>query len=368
MGTSLTGTTPASTYDSLLKTTDNGPITTGLKVITDGLGNDTPLALSSSQVQIGGGWTLSGNNINNLTSSNIQYVGNFFLWSAPAQTSISLSGSTGNLSLQKDSAQLGMTGNSQRIDFSGTNASLNFTNSNSAINLSATTAAINISSGTINTRNLTLTNGGQLGVANTNNTISLVNGSGASGQVLAKRAAGGYEWITPSSGASWTYSTFTVSTAPNNFSAPTFSTKKLGTQVWQQGQMTCTTATSIQNSATLNGPSFGYLGTFVQDFNAYPQFSPSDEQIGIYSSSPYYMFAFYTNSIGRWSLDRNTSGTSAATYNHKGSGTIIQGYWTYTTPSSAFNFPIIILYADSATSVSVSVGDVVTMEFNYRTI
>jgi len=50
----LTGQTIAATYDALLKVTDNGPITSSLKLITDGLGNNTALSLSSSAATITG--------------------------------------------------------------------------------------------------------------------------------------------------------------------------------------------------------------------------------------------------------------------------------------------------------------------------
>jgi hypothetical protein len=48
MGTTLTGTTPATTYDSLIKVTDNGPLSGTLKKLTDGLGNDSSLSLSTT--------------------------------------------------------------------------------------------------------------------------------------------------------------------------------------------------------------------------------------------------------------------------------------------------------------------------------
>lgn len=54
MGNTLTGTTIAAGYDSLLKTTDNGPITSTLKTITDGLGNDSQLQLSTSKTKANG--------------------------------------------------------------------------------------------------------------------------------------------------------------------------------------------------------------------------------------------------------------------------------------------------------------------------
>ena len=52
MGTTLTGTTPQDTYDSLIKVTDNGPISGTAKYLSDGLGNDSALALSTGEVGI----------------------------------------------------------------------------------------------------------------------------------------------------------------------------------------------------------------------------------------------------------------------------------------------------------------------------
>jgi hypothetical protein len=54
MGTTLTGTTPQDTYDSLIKVTDNGPISGTLKKLTDGLGNDSSLSLSTGAATITG--------------------------------------------------------------------------------------------------------------------------------------------------------------------------------------------------------------------------------------------------------------------------------------------------------------------------
>lgn len=50
MGTSLNGLTPASTYQGLLKTTDNTAISSTVKRVTDGAGNDTGLLLSNQSV------------------------------------------------------------------------------------------------------------------------------------------------------------------------------------------------------------------------------------------------------------------------------------------------------------------------------
>jgi hypothetical protein len=48
MGTTLTGTTPATTYDSLIKVGDNGPIDGTLQRLSDGLGNYLPLLVSTT--------------------------------------------------------------------------------------------------------------------------------------------------------------------------------------------------------------------------------------------------------------------------------------------------------------------------------
>jgi hypothetical protein len=53
MGTSLTGLTPATTYDALIKIGDNGPLSATGKFLSDGLGNDSALALSTSKVGVG---------------------------------------------------------------------------------------------------------------------------------------------------------------------------------------------------------------------------------------------------------------------------------------------------------------------------
>ena len=54
MGTTLTGTTPQDTYDSLIKVTDNGPLSGTLKALSDGLGNDSTLSLSTTAASIAG--------------------------------------------------------------------------------------------------------------------------------------------------------------------------------------------------------------------------------------------------------------------------------------------------------------------------
>ena len=64
MGTSLTGLEIRDTYDALLKITDNGPLSGSLKTLTDGLGNDSALALSTGAIQVTGINSTSANNVN----------------------------------------------------------------------------------------------------------------------------------------------------------------------------------------------------------------------------------------------------------------------------------------------------------------
>jgi hypothetical protein len=53
MGTTLNGTTPQNTYPSLIKVGDNGSLSGTAKVLSDGEGNDSVLALSTTAVGIG---------------------------------------------------------------------------------------------------------------------------------------------------------------------------------------------------------------------------------------------------------------------------------------------------------------------------
>ena len=67
MGTSLSGLTPKDTYPALLKTTANTAIDATLRTISDGLGNDTPLQLSTLRVGV-----KSDSTVTTQTSSVIQ--------------------------------------------------------------------------------------------------------------------------------------------------------------------------------------------------------------------------------------------------------------------------------------------------------
>jgi hypothetical protein len=69
MGTTLTGTTPQDTYDSLIKVTDNGPLGATNKLLTDGLGNDSAFYLGTAGVAIKATSVLSFNGPSDTTHS-----------------------------------------------------------------------------------------------------------------------------------------------------------------------------------------------------------------------------------------------------------------------------------------------------------
>jgi hypothetical protein len=86
MGISLTGLTPATTYDALIKVGDNGPIDGTLKVLSDGLGTNLPMEASTTGVNFTGNLTqsgtalqpvlVSGTNIKTINSTSILGSGN----------------------------------------------------------------------------------------------------------------------------------------------------------------------------------------------------------------------------------------------------------------------------------------------------
>jgi hypothetical protein len=76
MGTTLTGTTPQDTYDSLIKVTDNGPLSGTLKALSDGLGNDSTLSLSTTAASIAGTLAVTGNVTIDTTTLVVDAAGN----------------------------------------------------------------------------------------------------------------------------------------------------------------------------------------------------------------------------------------------------------------------------------------------------
>lgn len=63
MGTALTGSTVASTYTGLLKTTDSATLTSSLKAISDGSGTDSALQVSTQAVNTSGDFSVATNKL-----------------------------------------------------------------------------------------------------------------------------------------------------------------------------------------------------------------------------------------------------------------------------------------------------------------
>jgi hypothetical protein len=93
MGISLTGLTPATTYDALIKVGDNGPIDGTLKVLSDGLGTNLPMEASTTGVNFTGNLTqsgtalqpvlVSGTNIKTINGTSVLGSGNIVTPSTP---------------------------------------------------------------------------------------------------------------------------------------------------------------------------------------------------------------------------------------------------------------------------------------------
>jgi len=103
MGTPLTGSTVASTYTGLLKTTDNATLTAILKAISDGAGNDSALQLSTTAVNISGNFSVGTNKFSvDGVSGNTIVGGTLAVTGATSLTSLNTSGNAtvgGNLTV-----------------------------------------------------------------------------------------------------------------------------------------------------------------------------------------------------------------------------------------------------------------------------
>lgn len=125
MGTALTGSTVASTYTGLLKTTDSATLTSALKAISDGSGTDSALQVSTQAVNTSGDFSVATNK----------------LTVASASGNTAVAGTLGVTGATTLSSTLGVTGAS-------TLASVAVTGAATAASV-ATTGNISTSAGTI---------------------------------------------------------------------------------------------------------------------------------------------------------------------------------------------------------------------------
>jgi len=99
MGTPLTGSSVASTYTALLKTTDNAVLSGSLRTISDGGGNDSALQLSTAGVASTGTLAVTGaTNLSTLTTSGNVSIGGALSVTGNLSVPGTLS-STGNFSV-----------------------------------------------------------------------------------------------------------------------------------------------------------------------------------------------------------------------------------------------------------------------------
>src|SRR6056297_2846689 len=112
---SLTGQTISSTYDGLLKTTDNDVLTSGGKVITDGLGNSTGVTLDTNGNVIAAGTVKATGGIkdssDNLGTSGqvLSSTGTGTNWIDSTAPVDSVNGATGVVVLDSDDIAEGAT-------------------------------------------------------------------------------------------------------------------------------------------------------------------------------------------------------------------------------------------------------------------
>ena len=163
MGTPLTGKTPANTYDALIKIGDNSPLTSNLKVLSDGLGNDLPLTVSSTAINITGNATFSANvdatgavltvatqaaNDNSTKAASTAYVDN-----SSGNADLDFGGdnaSTGNVLLNTQTFQV--SGTTNEIITAASNQSLTFSLDSSGVNLPDNSTAITQTAGDSSTK------------------------------------------------------------------------------------------------------------------------------------------------------------------------------------------------------------------------
>lgn len=114
MGTTLTGKIVADTYDALIKVTDNNTITGTKKRMTDGLGNDTPLLISSTDVQVDGNFLTESVQFNTATLQTADAVGKLAWNDQDGTLDLRLKG--GNVTLQIGQEELARVVNKTGIN------------------------------------------------------------------------------------------------------------------------------------------------------------------------------------------------------------------------------------------------------------
>lgn len=148
MGTPLTGSTVASTYTGLLKTTDNATLTSSLKALSDGSGNDSALQVSTTAANINGDFSVATSKFTVASASgNTAVAGTLAVTGATSLSSLITSGNatiggtlgiTGSLTIP---GTLSVTGISTLTGAVGMGSTLNVTGLSTLASLGVTGAA-----------------------------------------------------------------------------------------------------------------------------------------------------------------------------------------------------------------------------------
>ena len=148
MGTPLTGSTVASTYTGLLKTTDNATLTSSLKSLSDGSGNDSALQVSTTASNINGDFSVATSKFTVASASgNTAVAGTLAVTGATSLSSLTTSGNatiggtlgiTGGLTIP---GTLSVTGASTLTGAVGMGSTLNVTGASTLDSVGVTGAA-----------------------------------------------------------------------------------------------------------------------------------------------------------------------------------------------------------------------------------
>lgn len=148
MGTPLTGSTVASTYTGLLKTADNATLTSSLKALSDGSGNDSALQVSTTASNINGDFSVATSKFTVASSSgNTAVAGTLAVTGATSLSSLSTSGNatiggvlniSGGLTIP---GTLSVTGASTLTGAVGMGSTLNVTGASTLASVGVTGAA-----------------------------------------------------------------------------------------------------------------------------------------------------------------------------------------------------------------------------------
>lgn len=157
MGTTLSGLTPATTFDALIKVGDNSALSASLKTISDGEGNDSPLKLSTSAVGIGSitnveteingkqATLVSGTNIKSINSTSLLGSGDLSVQETLVSgTNIKTINSTSLLGSGDISISASPAGSNTQIQFNdsgafGADSLFNWDNTNKRLGVGETT-------------------------------------------------------------------------------------------------------------------------------------------------------------------------------------------------------------------------------------